>query len=67
VTLVEGSQRTLAVIRRNIVFSVAYNLVGAALAMTGLINPLIAAILMPASSMTVLLASWKSQTFTTDR
>jgi Cu2+-exporting ATPase len=64
VTLVEGSQRTLAVIRRNIVFSVAYNLAGAALAMTGLINPLIAAILMPASSMTVVLASWKSRTFT---
>ncbi|HET9951471.1 MAG TPA: heavy metal translocating P-type ATPase [Candidatus Eisenbacteria bacterium] len=65
VSLVEGSQRTLAVIRRNIVFSVAYNLVGAALAMTGLINPLIAAILMPASSMTVVLASWKSRTFAT--
>ena len=67
VALVEGSQRTLAVIRRNIVFSVAYNLAGAALAMTGLINPLLAAVLMPASSMTVVLASWKSRTFTSDR
>ncbi|MEK7317131.1 MAG: heavy metal translocating P-type ATPase [Candidatus Eisenbacteria bacterium] len=64
VTLVEGSRRTLAVIRRNIIFSVGYNLLGAALAMTGVINPLIAAVLMPASSMTVVLASWKSRTFT---
>ncbi len=64
VILVEGSRRTLAVIRWNIVFSVGYNLLGAALAMTGVINPLIAAILMPASSMTVVLASWKSRTFT---
>jgi len=63
VALVDGAQRTLGVIRRNILFSIAYNLVGAALAMAGLINPLLAAILMPASSMTVVLASWKSTTF----
>ena len=65
VALVDGAQRTLRVIRRNIVFSIAYNLVGAGLAMAGLINPLLAAILMPASSMTVVLASWKSTTFDT--
>ncbi len=65
VALVDGAQRTLHVIRRNIVFSIAYNLVGAGLAMAGLINPLLAAILMPASSMTVVLASWKSTTFET--
>jgi Cu2+-exporting ATPase len=63
VSLVEGSRRTLRVIRRNIVFSIAYNLIGAGLAMAGVINPLLAAILMPASSLTVVLASWKSTTF----
>lgn len=67
VRLVDGSRKTLAVIRRNIALSVAYNLVGATLAMTGQINPLLAAILMPASSITVVLASWKSRTFEAKR
>ncbi len=67
VRLVDGSRKTLAVIRRNIALSVAYNLVGAALAMTGQINPLLAAILMPASSITVVLTSWKSRTFEANR
>ena len=58
-----GSERTLRVIRRNIAFSLAYNIAGAALAMGGWINPLIAAILMPVSSLTVVLASWRSRTF----
>ena len=31
--------------------------------MTGHIEPLMAAVLMPASSLTVVLASWKSRTF----
>ncbi|HEU4724542.1 MAG TPA: HAD-IC family P-type ATPase, partial [Candidatus Eisenbacteria bacterium] len=65
VDLVRGSRRTLLVIRRNIAFSIAYNLIGAALAMAGWINPLVAAILMPASSLTVVLTSWKSRTFDT--
>jgi Cu2+-exporting ATPase len=63
VTLIEGAARTITVIRRNIAFSINYNIVGAALAVTGLINPLIAAILMPASSLTVVLASWLSTTY----
>ncbi len=63
VELVEGAGRTLAVIRRNVAFSLAYNVVGAALAMAGVINPLIAAVLMPASSLTVVLASWLGRTF----
>ena len=62
-TLVEGATRTITVIRRNIAFSINYNIVGAALAVTGTINPLIAAILMPASSLTVVLASWLSRTY----
>jgi Cu2+-exporting ATPase len=63
VELVRGAERTMSVIRRNIVFSVAYNVVGATLAMAGVLTPLIAAILMPASSLTVVLASWRSRTF----
>jgi Cu2+-exporting ATPase len=61
--LVEGSERTLRLIRRNVGLSLVYNIVGAGLAMGGWINPLMAAILMPASSITVVLASWRSRTF----
>ena len=63
VRLTEGARRTLHVIRRNVGFSLAYNVVGASLAMTGRLTPLAAAILMPASSLTVVLASWRSRTF----
>jgi len=61
--LVEGSERTLRVIRRTVGLSLVYNIVGAGLAMGGWINPFVAAILMPASSITVVLASWRSRTF----
>jgi Cu2+-exporting ATPase len=63
VALTEGAARTLRVIRRNLAFSIAYNLLGAGLAIAGLVNPLVAAILMPASSLTVVIASWRSRTF----
>jgi Cu2+-exporting ATPase len=63
VELVDGAARTMRVIRRNIAFSLVYNAVGATLAMTGVINPLVAAILMPASSLTVVITSWRAHTF----
>lgn len=63
VRLVEGATRTMRVIRRNLLLSVGYNLLGVALAMTGVINPLIAAVMMPASSLTVVLGSWLGRTF----
>ncbi len=63
VELTEGSRRTLRVIRRNIALSIGYNLIGASLAVFGLLTPLIAAILMPTSSITVVLGSWYSMTF----
>ncbi len=63
VQLIEGSVRTLTVIRRCLAVSLFYNLIGAVLAMTGLINPMLAAIIMPMSSITVVLAAWKSRTF----
>ena len=63
VELAEGSRRTLHVIRRNIALSIGYNLIGAGLAVSGLLTPLIAAILMPTSSITVVLGSWYGATF----
>jgi Cu2+-exporting ATPase len=63
VRLVAGARRAMAVIRRNIAFSIVYNAVGAGLAMTGHLTPLVAAILMPASSLTVVYASWRGRAF----
>lgn len=63
VELTEGARRTMTVIRRNIGFSIAYNVVGAGMAMIGMLTPLIAAVLMPASSITVVLGSWYGSTF----
>jgi P-type Cu2+ transporter len=64
VELTEGARRTMRVIRRNIAFSIGYNIIGAGLAVVGLLTPLIAAVLMPTSSITVVLGSWYSHTFT---
>ncbi len=55
--LLEGGQRLLLIIKRGLSFSLVYNLVGAALALTGHIGPLLAAVLMPISSITVILSS----------
>lgn len=57
VELIEGSRATLRVIRRNLGFSLGYNVIGASLAITGLIHPLIAAVMMPLSSITVIASS----------
>ena len=54
VDLIEGSNQTRRTIRRNFAISIGYNVVAVALAMAGSITPLIAAALMPASSLTVL-------------
>jgi soluble P-type ATPase len=58
-----GARDTLATIRRNLKFSLAYNLVAGALAVTGLIHPLVAAAVMPLSSLTVLASSLRSRAF----
>ena len=55
--VLEESRKTLKVIRRNLAFSISYNFVGAALAITGHLNPLWAAVLMPLSSLTVLFST----------
>jgi Cu2+-exporting ATPase len=63
VDLLRGSRRTLGVIRRNLVFSLGYNLVAATLAISGHMHPLLAAILMPLSSITVVVSSYRARTF----
>ncbi|GMV25300.1 MAG: carbonate dehydratase [Phycisphaerae bacterium] len=61
--LIEGSRRTMRVIWRNLGVSVVYNLTAGALAVTGMMNPLIAAIVMPVSSLTVLVLAFRSRSF----
>ena len=61
--LLQGARRTLGVIRRNLVFSLTYNVVAVSFAMTGHMSPLLAAVLMPLSSMTVVLSSYRAKTF----
>ena len=61
--LLSGARRTVRTIYTALAFSLLYNLAGASLAMAGLINPLIAAILMPLSSLTVITIAWRSRTF----
>lgn len=63
VELTEGARRTMRVIRRNIAFSIGYNILGAGMAVLGMLTPLIAALLMPTSSITVVLGSWYGHTF----
>ena len=63
VELTDGARRTMRVIRRNIAFSLCYNVLGAGMAIAGLLTPLIAAVLMPASSLTVVLGSWYGRSF----
>jgi heavy metal-(Cd/Co/Hg/Pb/Zn)-translocating P-type ATPase len=51
------SQETMKVIRRNLVLSLCYNSLSVAAAFMGFINPLVAAIIMPVSSFTVLFST----------
>lgn len=60
VQLIQSSRSACRTIRVNLFVSVLYNIVGAVLAAAGIISPLIAAILMPASSLTVTALSLRS-------
>lgn len=51
------SVQTMKVIRRNLVLSILYNLASVVAVFMGLINPLVAAIIMPLSSLTVLVST----------
>jgi P-type E1-E2 ATPase len=61
--LLHGARRLNAVVRRNISFSLAYNATASSVAVAGLIGPLLAAVLMPVSSLAVVLSSAMTQTF----
>ena len=54
ITVVQGARRTRRTLLLNIVFSLVYNVFGASIAMAGLLNPLVAAIVMPLSSLVVI-------------
>ncbi|HEU0035838.1 MAG TPA: heavy metal translocating P-type ATPase [Kofleriaceae bacterium] len=58
-----GARATLSAIRNNLRWSLVYNLVAGGLAVTGIVNPLIAAVVMPLSSLTVLVSSLRSRAF----
>ena len=60
---VRGARLTLRAIHRGLAFSLAYNAVGVVLAMTGVLNPLVAAIMMPLSSLTVVTSALRSRAF----
>jgi P-type E1-E2 ATPase len=60
---VDGARATLATIRRNLRLSLLYNLTAGGLAIAGVIHPLIAAAVMPLSSLTVLVSSLRSRAF----
>lgn len=64
VELIAGARRTRRVVFRNIGAALGYNALAATLALTGLITPIVAAILMPISSLTVLTLSIRARTFT---
>lgn len=61
--LLDGARRLRGVVRRNLGFSLVYNAVAGALALFGLVGPLLGAVMMPCSSLTVVLSSALSRTF----
>ncbi len=60
---IAGARATVATIKRNLRFSLVYNLAAGTLAVLGLIHPLVAAAVMPLSSLTVLASSLRSRAF----
>jgi Cu2+-exporting ATPase len=63
VELMRGARRSVDVIKLNLALSLAYNVVTAGLAIGGVITPVIAAVLMPISSLTVVTISTRFRTF----
>lgn len=61
--IIDGAGRLRGVIRRNIAFSLVYNACASSLALAGLVGPLLAAVLMPVSSLVVVLSSSFGRTY----
>lgn len=59
----EGARRAMRVIRIGVGLSLAYNAIGIGLAVSGRLDPLLAAVLMPLSSITVVSAALRARTF----
>lgn len=56
--LFEISDEAYGLIRQNLTISVIYNTIGATMALSGMVNPFLAAVLMPVSSGFILLNTW---------
>ncbi|MBL8761616.1 MAG: heavy metal translocating P-type ATPase [Phycisphaerae bacterium] len=67
VELLDGCRRTMKTIRGNLRVSLVYNILAVAGSMGGMVSPLLAAFIMPLSSLTVLSIAMKSKTFSTDK
>ncbi|MEM8758536.1 MAG: heavy metal translocating P-type ATPase [Planctomycetota bacterium] len=63
VELFDGSRRTVLAVKRCLGASLAYNVTASSLAMLGLITPLLAAVIMPSSSLTVVCLALGARTF----
>lgn len=63
VELVRGARLTTRAIKRNLLASLLYNLLFGGLAVCGLVNPLVAAVLMPLSGLTVVILSFRTGAF----
>jgi P-type Cu2+ transporter len=63
VDLIDGSRRTLGAIRAGLVLSLLYNTTAVTLAAMGAITPLLAAVLMPLSSLSVTTLAFRQRTF----
>lgn len=61
--LVVGARRTMGVIRTGFACGLFYNVLGVGLALGGWITPLMAAVIMPASSLSVVMLAYKRRTF----
>ena len=61
--LLHGSARTTRIIWATFAFALAYNIAAVGLAMVGWITPLVAAVLMPVSSVTILAMILTTKTF----
>ncbi len=56
--LLKTAKQTRSVIYRNLVISLIYNVAGVVLALSGWVTPLVAAVIMPISSLSVLISSF---------
>lgn len=56
--LIEAAKRARTLTRRNLTFALIYNIGAGAAACMGLINPLVAALLMPVSSALIVFSTW---------